>query len=177
MNGNWLAGPRLILIDGDVVKDGLIGLCIGATLIVISMISPLMSLGVPRLPMAATPVDQFLYISVYAPIVEEFIFRMVFLAIIWVGATAILMRVGISKKQVVFLGLVFAVLAVSVGFAIYHWKVYGVGLEMAFIGAASFSILACMVALWRNSLVPVILMHFMMNTYILIQRMALITLG
>jgi membrane protease YdiL (CAAX protease family) len=60
-----------------------------------------------------------------------------------------------------------AVLAVSITFAVYHVAAYGLGMSAAYTGAFLFSVLACIVAKWRNSLVACMIMHAIFNGFIL----------
>jgi len=148
-------------------EDIVLGLGIGVLFIIANILSPVASIGIPRLPLGIA--EDGLVVMVVAPLVEELLFRGVFLAI------AFLIFYAMMKDKLI--SIILAILVVSVAFSVFHMSVYGIAMEMAYIGAASFSVLACVVAVMRKSLVAPIVLHSMVNTYLFIQAYSLLTIG
>jgi len=152
-------------------EDLSIGVGLAVVFIVLNMLSPIASIGIPRLPMAAEW-EQFGTVVLLAPLAEEVIFRCVALAVF------ILIFMAIVKDK--WIAMALAIVVVSVIFSVFHYTAYGgsfTSMSAAFVGAFSFSVLACIIALWRKSLVSPIILHSLFNTYLYISLYKLLTIG
>lgn len=158
----------LMGIDDNYIKDFFIGIAAGAVFIAFSSISSI-SIGIPApiYPQSAAMSDYVLSIvasvivvGVLAPCGEEALFRGSFMFL--------------SDKV---LPTVLAVLATGIAFSLFHWRVYGVGLEAAFVGALIFSLASSMLSRETQSLLPSIIMHSMVNVFLLVKSEELLTIG
>jgi len=161
---------RLIGIDDNFRYDAGVGFAAGILFIFLNMISSI-SIGIPApiypqshaLPDVAIALIASLAVTVFlAAIAEE---------IGWRGALFFLwQKLGVSAVPIV-------VVLVSIAFSLFHWKVYGIGMEAAFVGAFIFSVLACILVLITRSVVPSIVMHGMVNLYLFVTSYQLFTIG
>ena len=148
----------LIGVDRNWGEDIALGVALGVGFILLNMIAPNITIGVPVLPMSVN--DQYLVAGFVAPVAEEIAFRGVLLSI--------------ADKALPFM---FATLVVSVVFSVYHLAAYGMAASGAFFGAFLFSVIACLVIKKTRSLIPVILMHSIFNLFLFYRLMFVGTLG
>jgi len=66
---------------------------------------------------------------------------------------------------------------ISVAFALFHWRVYGLALATAFIGAFLFSLITLHLYDSRKSLVPCIVMHSVVNVFIYLSSTGAVSVG
>jgi membrane protease YdiL (CAAX protease family) len=144
-------GKLLVGIPDHLQNQIVVGVALGAGFILLHFLAPGVTIGVPVLPAAASG-DQFIVSSGVAPVVEELGFR----------------GIGLALADS-YLPWIFAALAVSVTFSLYHYVTYGAAMSGAFLGAFIFSMVACFVVKRYKSIVPVIIMHAIFNTYLLLQ--------
>ena len=140
---------KIIGIDANWWDDAKFGLFLGLGFVALNLISPTFAIGYP---MVSVLIAQFLVILLVAPIVEEILFRSTLLSYA---------KMGPSTPQIVF-----AVLITAFLFSVFHWQAYGVGLQTAFVGAGLFGIIAGWVAIDRQSVLPVIIMHIIFNAWL-----------
>ena len=161
---------KLIGIDDNWPTDALYGFGAGGLFIILQSVSSI-SIGIPApiYPQSATMsaylisvIASMVIIGGLAPAGEEALFRGAFLFL---------------SENLPLVSLVDAVVLTGAAFSLFHWKVYGMALQAAFVGAFIFSTLACGLALQTKSLLPGMIMHSMVNLYLYIQSADLLTVG
>lgn len=155
----------LIGIDDNIGTDILIGLGVGGAFILLFE-STSITMGLPPIyPQATTSqlmnvAAAIMIVGVLAPILEEALFR---------GAGLYIFDLMMP--------LIPAIIVVGVIFAGFHWVAYGVFLSAAFIGAFLFSSVACILTLKTKSLVSAVIVHSVINIYLLVISGQLLTIG
>jgi membrane protease YdiL (CAAX protease family) len=152
---------NLIGID-DFKNDSIIGFFIGILYLLISIISPAMSIGVPKYAMSliADFYGKFMLVGIIAPIMEELLFKGIILA----GLIIIFQSLNLSKE----ISVAFSVILTSLIFSLYHFEAYGSAMEAAFLGAFLFSIFSSIITIKTNNVLPSIIIHSMSNIYVFI---------
>lgn len=148
----------LLGIDKNWKQDLGWGVLAGLVFIIVNKISANFSLGLPQAPMSANSVGMFLLVVFAAPVLEEAMFRGVFM---W-----LLQELGSKTKFRLLKNIFVIILMVAVMFAAFHYMAYGAGYQTAFVGAFVFGILAGLLAYQTKSLLPPIAMHMMFNGYL-----------
>lgn len=149
-------------IDGDIEEDGRLGVMLGVGFIIINIMFPGIFIGYPGysapLEAGGTAPDPWIdpkehggdiTADILAPIIEEGLFRSYLLS---VAEMYLPFPLDIALNAVLFAG--------------FHWKVYGLQLSSALVGAGVFSVIACLVVKETDSILPVIIMHSIVNTWL-----------
>lgn len=127
------------------------GLGLGIFFIILNFIDPIFAIGYPLI--TTEFITNVLMILFVAGIGEEIIFRSTLAT--YLGAVD-----PDTKRKVI------AIAIVALAFSAFHWRFYGVDLETAFIGAGLFGVVAGAIAVQRESILPVIIMHIIFNAYL-----------
>lgn len=160
-------GGKAILygIDDNIGTDILWGLAAGGIFIFI-VESTSITMGLPPIYPQATAAQivnilgALVIVGVLASILEEALFRG---AVLYITDTM--------------MPIIPAVVVTGVSFAMFHWVAYGANVVPAFVGAFLFSTIACMIVLKTKSLIPGVIMHSMVNVYLLISSEQLLVIG
>lgn len=152
---------KFIGISADVKEDTAISLAIAFVFILLGRWDDIFIIGTPKAGWLSTEVAalsffwQFLIVVVVAPIIEEAFFRFALFG----GMSAYLAQKGVN--QPVRIGI--TIFVVSVLFSGFHYAAYGTALHSAYIGAFLFSIIACLLMMWRQSQIPNTVLHMVIN--------------
>ena len=104
---------------------------------------------------------RFIVVVLAAPILEETLFR---------GALMTL----ITNMSNTTIGIIIS----SIGFALFHWNVYGgMALSASLMGAGIFGVISCIVMLYTNSLIPPVIMHAIVNFSIFSEQIGWLSIG
>lgn len=155
---------EFIGVDADWKQDALWGFGLGALVIMLNWLIPQFTIGFPTLP-ASTLGEKVFIICILAPVAEEFLFRGILL--------------GILRN---FMPNMVANTAQASAFALYHMNAYAAAFSLqgivaasgAFIAAGIFGMLAGGITLWRNSLLPGILLHMIFNAFLMTQYLVMV---
>lgn len=142
---------EIIGIDENWGADLIIGLVVGGGFIMMNALTPAVAIGTPILPLSSTA-DNFLVGSVFAPFLEETMFRGI-----------------LFPFFEMFIGMWGGAVASGILFSLFHWSAYG-GLAMSgsLIGAFIFGFVMAVVTKYTHSLIPAMTAHFSWNTYVLL---------
>ena len=150
-----------MIVTKDWKRDAVVGLIYGALFILGNMVLPgVITIGQPRVALLAVGSALFV-VGVLAPFHEEIAFRGLLNKIVDT----------LNKNQLI------GNVMVSVAFALFHWRVYGLALASAFIGAFLFSMITLHLYDSRKSLVPCIVMHSMVNVFIFLNSSGMVSVG
>jgi membrane protease YdiL (CAAX protease family) len=141
------------LINENWKKDGVIGLLVGIGFVLINLLSPAISIGLPSLGLAVGESARGVVVGVLAPVIEESLFR---------GAILFLL-IGLGVFVIP------AILISAATFALYHFTAYGSSIftsSGALVGALLFAVIASVLVLWRKSLLPAIVCHAVFNMWL-----------
>lgn len=155
---------KLIGIDDDWKTDTLIGVLIGFGFL-LSMTSTGMSIGTPiktlsALGQAISFTAGWVVVGVLAPGFEEPLFRGVIM--------------GYLREKT---NDVYAIIITAVVFSFFHFAVYGEALQAAFVGAFTFSIIASVLTIKTDSILPATIMHAIVNSYLYFQAYQFYSIG
>lgn len=141
----------IIGIDGNYIADIGRGAFVGAAYVGLSSLNSAFALSVPNVPVSFGTTVFFLVTCIAAPIAEEVIFR---------G--------GIQKLLEILFKNVYVAAILQAGlFSLFHYAAYGGGaLQLAFIGAFTFGILATVLAKKTDSLATSMILHAIVNFFI-----------
>lgn len=143
----------------DWLQDLATGILFGLLFIIIKNVFPQVSIGIPAVDVLAVSGITFFSTIILAPIIEEIVFR------------------GVIQGFLRFVGLplLIAILLTSFGFSITHYTAYTVGGYVSnvntFVGAGLFGLFSSILATWRKSLLPSIIMHMFVNIIIVSKMM------
>ena len=157
---------RLIGIDDNYIHDAFIGALAGLFFVLVySTTSLTTAIPAPIYPQSALPAivnlaAAFVVVAILAPVFEEPLFR---------GAIFFLSRMVVPMP--------IAIVVTSFAFSFFHWTVYGEALAAAFVGAFIFSVVACLMVLETKSLIPAVVMHAIVNSYLFITSEQLLVVG
>lgn len=140
---------KAIGIDSNWKEDAIFGFFLGLGFIILNTLNPSFAIGYP---IVAALTAQLVVIIIVAPVVEEILFRSTLISYA---------QFGTQTSH-----LIFAVALSAVLFSVFHFAAYGIGLQTAFIGAGLFGAIAGFVAISRQSVLPVIIMHAMLNGWL-----------
>jgi len=132
----------------------LLGVAASLVYILLNMLSPAVSIGFPMF-FNSQMWENFMIVVIVAPIVEE----IMFVGILY----NTLMAIGIKNIFMV-------ILTVAAAFSGFHWTAYGMALAAAFVGAFLFRIIVLMIDNAKDSnrsIIPGIVMHMIVNFYLL----------
>ncbi len=148
----------MIGISGSWKDDMAFGAIIGLLFITMNIVIPnVMVIGIPETMSLALQAG-LVIVVVVAPLVEEPLFRSI--------------TFGILDKATG--NRVLAIFGQAMAFSLYHWRVYGMGLQTAFVGAFVFALLAQLVTIERKSIVPAIFMHMLFNLFLFSQQLVMV---
>jgi len=134
-------------IDGDIKEDAYWGIGLGVFFIMMNIFFPnYFFIGYPGAAISGDTLTAVLL----APFAEEFMFRGILLSVI--DSFGLFFPLGIIIN--------------AAAFAFFHWSVYGLAVNAAMVGAFIFSILAVIITRQRESLVPAIIFHVIVNFYL-----------
>ena len=145
----------------DVPMDIVVGILGGAFFIFLKMSGTWFIFGIPAVVLGYG--EQVLVVCILAPLLEEGCFRsMIF--------TWFLELTGES--------LLISIVFQAVLFSVFHWAVYGgVAMMGSLVGAGIFGVVAGGIAYQRDSIIPSIIMHSMLNLMILNSMMGYVSIG
>lgn len=149
-------------IDGNYIKDSLIGLAVAIGFIVVGTFSPFISaIGIPSISQSiAGDVGRFIIVVVAASIFEEIFFREFILDFF----DEKLKNFGLD------LPYFFAALISSALFALFHFIAYSSSLSAAggsFVSAAVVGMGFCYLRKYTSSILPSIISHSLLNWWII----------
>ena len=156
--------PKLIGIDDNWKQDTIIGVLIGFGFLM-TMTSTGMSIGTPiktlsALTVAITFWGGWVVVGVLAAGFEEIMFRGVVM--------------GYLREK---MNDVVAILLTAGIFSVFHFAAYGAALQAAFIGAFTFSIIASLLTIKTDSILPATIMHGIVNSYLYFQATQMYSIG
>lgn len=146
----------VVLFDKDTWKqDVFIGVVVGVFFILVNILAPAISMGLPNFGLAASGVGSLIVVALFAPVIEEILFRGAVLSVL-------LPRLGF--------GVVVSVILAAITFVLYHQTAYGgsfAAASAAFFGAFIFALIATGLVFWRKNLLSGIIVHSIFNIFLL----------
>lgn len=161
------AGPKAMVnvlygIDRNWKMDTVYGLVFG-TIFIFFLETSTLTMGYP-LATLFEHLDfaiKMIVNSILAPIGEEMV----------LGGIVLYLYLRSSKY------LPLAIFLTGVTFAAFHYTTYGAELPAAYVGAFLFRVVASFIIIYTKSLLPTIIMHSMVNTYLYIEEQELLVIG
>ena len=156
---------KLVGIDKDILKDGLIGIIIGIGIIFLGKLSPAIgAIGIPNVQSIAGATAKFIIIVLLAPIFEELFFRDVVLDFF-------------DSKVKRIIPYFLAALISSALFSIFHLFAYGESLSAvsgSFFTAFLMGMVFAYVRKFTNSNMGNITLHMVLNYWIGFGQLAIV---
>jgi len=147
------------LIGEEWRKDIFIGVVVGLAFVLLNILSPSISIGLPSLGLSISDTARLVVVGLLAPIIEEIVFRGAFFGLF--------LKLG---SKVNFSPTLIAGFLTSIVFALYHLTAYGGSIASAsgaFIGAMVFSVMTIILILWRKNLLVAMIPHSIFNVWLL----------
>lgn len=151
-----------LLDKSDWKIDIVIGVVIGITFIILNQISPAITIGFPGELLDASGTNKALTVGGIAPILEEALFRGLFLGL--------LISFGI--------GFFLSASIQAVGFTLFHITAYGLlsYSSGAYFGAMIFGLGMAYLVQWRKSILPAIIVHSIFNLYLVSKALVILNI-
>lgn len=150
-----------IFDKSDWVKDIMIGAGIGIVFILLNQISPAITIGFPGEVLDSTGTNRAITVGAIAPILEEGLFRGLFMGI--------LLSFGV--------GFLLSNVVQAVGFTVFHISAYGLlaSSSGAYFGAMLFALGMGFLIKWRKNLLSVIIVHSIFNLYLVSKALVFVS--
>jgi hypothetical protein len=147
-------------VSDDWKTDTLVGIGIGVFYLLIGLYNELFLIGTPQAGLFQFIKDwilrdQFFIVVLIAPIIEGIFFFCFLFTMVYYFLR------GVVKAPT--MNILVSSLIVSCTFAFFHYAAYGIALQTAYIGAFTFAFLSCLITVWRDSQIPNILLHMVIN--------------